>query len=77
MDKTARLSAIMIAINETKEKEEQALYGAELALKTRNYSHLQTCVVKLLAAETQTDALANEAKALQEDIEFESREIIL
>lgn len=77
MDKQARLSAIMIAINETKEKEEQALYGAELSLKTRSYDWLEKCATKLIAAAKEIESLHIEARHLQESIEEESKEIIL
>ncbi len=77
MDKQARLSAIMMAINEFKQKEEQAAFGADLALKVREYEHLNVCARKLLAAENELNILAAEAKSLQEAIEDESKETIL
>ena len=76
-NKQLRLSSIRKSIFELCEKEEQALYGADLALKTKEYSHLQTCVTKLLAVEDQRKILFNEAKSLEEDIEKTNIDIIL
>lgn len=72
MDKQARLNSIMSAIDELKEKEDQALYGAELSLKTREYNHLFKCSEKLMAVYKQKKALLDEAKELQIEIEREA-----
>lgn len=72
MDKQARLSSIMSAINELKEKEESALYGAELSIKAREYNQLEKCTNKLLAVMKQKKELLNEAKQLQLEIEQEN-----
>ncbi len=67
----------MIALSELSEKENQAIYGAELSLKTKEYNHLETCAKKLNAIQDQKQILSTEARQLQEEIENESREIIL
>jgi hypothetical protein len=77
MDRQARLSAIMMSINEYKKKEDQAIYGVELSLKTREYGHLHKCAVKLLAIEEEIFKLSAESKSLQEDIDLEAREMLL
>ncbi len=77
MDKQARLNTIMLSIKEHNEKLEQALHGAELSIKTREWWHLKTCAEKLVLIENLISDLSIEAKALQEDIEEESKEVIL
>lgn len=77
MDKQARLTSIMNSINEHNEKLDQALYGAELSLKTREYAHLKKCSEKLIYIESLIEDLMIEAKALQQDIEEETKEILL
>lgn len=77
MDKQARLNSIMQSINENSQKEAQALYGAELSLKTKEYEHLKLCVDKLIAIRLLNEDLSIEAKSLQESIEEESKEVIL
>ena len=77
MDKTARLSAILTATKELVEKEEQAIYGANLALNTREWSHVLTCAKALVAVQEQRLVLNAEANQLQQQIEDESREVIL
>ena len=77
MDKQARLSAIMSAISELKEKEDQALYGAELCIKAREYKHLEVCTTKLVAVYNQKKLLLSEAKDLQIEIDSEAKEMIL
>lgn len=72
MDRAARLSSIMSAINELKEKEDQALYGAEISIKSREYNHLLRCSEKLMAVYKQKKALLDEAKILQIEIESEA-----
>ncbi len=77
MDKQARLNTIMTSIKEHNEKLEQALYGAELSLKTREFWHLKTCAEKLVLIENLISDLSIEARSLQEEIEEESKEVIL
>lgn len=74
MDKQARLSAIMQSINELKQKEDSAIYGAELAIKSREWSRLEECSKKLIAIELLREDLNIEAKSLQETIEEEAKE---
>lgn len=68
MDKSARLSAIMSAVNENTEKSEQAKYGAKMGLETREYSHVIKCCEKLIAIDAQNIILRNEANTLQLEI---------
>ena len=77
MDKQARLASIMQSINELKQKEESALYGAELSIKSREWSHLKDCADKLIAIELLREDLSIEARSLQESIEEEAREGLL
>lgn len=77
LDKQSRLAAIMLSIKEYVAKQDQSLYGAEIALRTRDYVHLQRCTEKLIAAEAQLTILTNEARQLQDDIELESKDYIL
>jgi hypothetical protein len=77
VDKQARLSSIMLAINENIGKEAQAFYGAEMALKTREYAHVKRCAEKLIAAQAENIILSNEAKELQIEIETERMDLIL
>lgn len=77
MDKESRLSAITLAINENIEKEAQALYGAEMSIKTREYAHLKLCAEKLIAAQAENIILSNEAKELQLEIEQERMDLII
>ena len=76
-NKQLRLSSIRKSILELCEKEDQAIYGAELSLKSKEYSHLKVCVNKLLAIEDQRNILFNESKALEEDIEKTTIDILL
>lgn len=76
-NKQLRLSSIRKSILELCEKEDQAIYGAELSLKSKEYSHLKVCVNKLLAVENQREILFNEAKSLEEDIENTAIEILI
>lgn len=77
MDKQARLSAILLAVKENSEKKDQALYGAELSLKTGEWHHMITCANKLIAIDASNILLHNEAKELQIEIENESKEALL
>ena len=77
LDKQARLAAIMQSINEYVQKGEQALYGAELSLKTKEWTHLKRCAELLILAEEEIRALGHDARSLQEEIEKESQEVIL
>lgn len=77
LDKQARLSAIMFSIKDYVAKQESSLYGAEMALQTRDYVHLQRCTEKLIACQAQIQILTNEARDLQDQIESESKEVIL
>ncbi len=63
MDKQGRLSAIMISIKEYNEKMESAIYGAKLAIESREYGHLKYCAEKLIAAENEIELLNREAKS--------------
>ena len=77
MDKHGRLVSITGAVDENKEKEAQALYGVELALKMREWSHALKCVEKLIAIESLNSILNSEAKQLQSEIEQEKEKEIL
>ncbi len=74
MNKQLRLAAIMMSIKEYAEKIDQYEYGAELALRSREYSSLETRAQKLVAAEKEICLLNAEAKVLQEAIELEALE---
>jgi len=77
MIKEARLSAIMMAVKENEEKKAQALYGAELSLRTGEWAHLISCASKLIAVDAQNIILNNEALQLQKEIEEEREKEIL
>jgi hypothetical protein len=66
----------MQSINELKEKEDQALYGAELSIRSREWSRLKDCADKLTAIELLREDLTIEARSLQEDIEEEIKEVL-
>jgi hypothetical protein len=58
-------------IEELKEKEDQARYGAELSLSTREYHHMKSCAMRLIAIDNEIETLMGEAKSLREETERE------
>lgn len=77
MDKQARLSSILSAMKEHQESSEQAQYGIQLALITKEWGHIIRCAEKLISIENLNAQLSFEAKHLQEQIEDEAKEVIL
>ena len=77
MDKQARLGAIMNSISEYIETIEQARYGVELGLKSREYAHIKLCADKALRAGLLIEDLSIEARSLQESIEDDAKEDLL
>lgn len=76
MDREARLAAILKAVKENQELSEQAQYGIQLALVTKEWQHLKRCVEKIIAIELVNEDLSIEAKSLQEDIEASKLEVL-
>ena len=76
-DLQTKLTAIMQSINDFKQVEEQAIYGAEMSLKTREYNHLLKCTEKLISAQVNLIVLSSEAKEVLILIDEEKKEVIL
>mgnify|MGYP000296441974 CR=1 FL=1 len=76
MDKQLRLNTIIQTIGEYKEKQEQAIYGANLSLRTLEFSHLKNCAEKLIHIEQMVLELSREARQLQDEIEIERLDVI-
>lgn len=76
MNRDSRLSSILKAVKENQELSEQAQYGIQLALVTKEWQHLKRCVEKIIAIELLNEDLAIEARSLQEEIEAEALEVI-
>ncbi len=76
MLKQARLAAILKSIDEYKEKEEQATYGAKISLQSREFEHLKRCSEILILVDHLILELNEEAKDLQIEIDKEAMDVL-
>jgi hypothetical protein len=64
-----RISALLVELLRNDNETVQATYGAELALKTKEYSHVLRCAQHLITYDIKNEEIIKELKELREKID--------